>query len=367
VAMGRYDAAGPVIESVLASADDDSEAAALARGTLGWARAVQGRWEEAVPLLRRAIRDADRLGDARRRAVLLRRLHWVELSRGELEAAVALAVEAREASRGVGDVAADAKCSMAIGQARIAQGLWEEGIAFLQATIDSLGTIGDRHCEAEALWLKGQARMEMGENEEARQCLERALEMIREIGDRDDEFRILTDLAACMRVADDLEGALETSEQAERIAAELGNENGIASARLRRAKIALSSGDAESAAAMAETAAETLERNRSGESWRAWWVLGEAHAELGGLEAGLDAMTRAVGKLDRIRGQIDGADRDRREAITGARRPEVAGLVGLLRRMGRDAEAARVAQAWTLEPGVVPHPDFARRAKRSSA
>ncbi|MGK2857050.1 MAG: AAA family ATPase, partial [Thermoanaerobaculia bacterium] len=144
VAMGRYDAAGPVIESVLTSADEESEAAALARGTLGWARAVQGRWEEAVPLLRRAIRDADRLGDARRRAVLLRRLHWVELSRGELEAAVALAVQAREASRGVGDVAADAKCSMAIGQARIAQGLWEEGIRFLQATIDSLGTIGDR-------------------------------------------------------------------------------------------------------------------------------------------------------------------------------------------------------------------------------
>src|SRR5690606_4342555 len=116
VAMGRYDASGPVIESVLASAAEESEAAALARGTLGWARAVQGRWEEAVPLLRRAIRDAERLGDARRRAVLLRRLHWVELSRGELEAAVALAVQAREASRSVGDVAADAKCSMAIGQ-----------------------------------------------------------------------------------------------------------------------------------------------------------------------------------------------------------------------------------------------------------
>lgn len=351
VAMGRYDAAVPAIESVLASAPEESEIAGLARGLLGWARGIQGRFDESVPLLRRAIRDADRLGDARRRAVLLRRLHWVELSRGELEAAVRLALRARDASRSVGDAAAEAKCTMALGHARIEQGLWREGLGFLQETLDSLATIGDRHCEAETLWLVGRAHLETGAVGQARGCLETALRTILDVGDRDDEFRIRTTLGDSLRAAGELDAAMEQCCDAEGIAAELANEVGAAGALVRRARVALAAGDARAAEDAAGRAADTLERSGATESWLAWWALAEARTARGRLDAALDAMTRAMAHLDRIRGQLDAGDRARRDAMTAARHPQASALARLLRRMGRDAECAEIEESWNLPPG----------------
>ena len=305
IALGDYEAAGPVMEQVLAHVDPDSEVAALAQGMLGWGRALQGRFSDAVPLLDRAARYHERMGDLRRRALLLRRLHWIELSRGEYERAVALAVAARDGFRVAGDASGEAKSTMAIGQVRIDQGLCEEGIAHLHKTLDSLSTAGDRHCEAESLWLLGRGYRNSGRAHEAEALLRRALEMIREIGDRDDEFRILTDLAATRLALRDAAGARGFAEDAVRIASELTNEAGVALAQL---ELARARGDGN----LACEAAETLERRQAAARWYGWWVVGV-------LTDDRNAAARSTAGIDRIVAELPDAERQHVARQTFAR------------------------------------------------
>src|SRR5206468_1050252 len=143
VTMGNYEAVAHLAEEVFEGVSTDSHIGAIAFGLLGWARALQGRYAEGVPLLERALEYYDRVGDLRQQAHLLRRLHWVHLSRGQYEMAINLAVRARDYFRSAGDVSGEAKLNMAVGQARISQGLYNEGIAFLNRTLESLKVIGD--------------------------------------------------------------------------------------------------------------------------------------------------------------------------------------------------------------------------------
>jgi DNA-binding winged helix-turn-helix (wHTH) protein/tetratricopeptide (TPR) repeat protein len=299
VAMGNYEAAAPVMERVLANVDQASEVAALAQAMLGWGRALQGRYAEAVPLLERAVRYQELTGDVRRRALLLRRLHWIALSRGEYERAIALAVAARDGFRVAGDVNGEAKSIMAIGQVRIEQGLCEEGITHLHKTLERLATIGDRHCEAESLWLLGRGYRDSGRAHEAEALLRRALEMIREIGDRDDEFRILIDLASTRLSLNDSSTAASFAEDAVGIARELGNETGVALARI---EIARATGDA----AVARAAAETLERCEAAGRWYGWWAAG--------------ARQKSEQLVDRIIDELPDAERKRIARETFQRR-----------------------------------------------
>jgi DNA-binding winged helix-turn-helix (wHTH) protein/tetratricopeptide (TPR) repeat protein len=297
VAMGNYEAAGPVMEQVLANVDHDTEPAALAQGMLGWGRALQGRYAEAVPLLERAARYHELKGDLRRRALLLRRLHWIALSRGKYERAIALAVAARDGFRVAGDVNGEAKSTMAIGQVRIDQGLCEEGIAHLHKTLESLATIGDRHCEAESLWLLGRGYRHSGRGHEAEALLRRALEMIREIGDRDDEFRILIDLASTRLSLRDAASARAFAEEAVAIAQSLSNETGVALARI---ELARATGDA----AAARAAVETLERCEAAGRWYGWWTVGIAANDA-------DALRRSEALVEKIIAELPDAERKR--------------------------------------------------------
>jgi DNA-binding winged helix-turn-helix (wHTH) protein/tetratricopeptide (TPR) repeat protein len=297
VAMGNYEAAGPVMEQVLANVDHHTEAAALAQGMLGWGRALQGRYAEAVPLLERAARYHELKGDLRRRALLLRRLHWIALSRGEYERAIALAVAARDGFRVAGDVNGEAKSTMAIGQVRIDQGLCEEGIAHLHKTLENLATIGDRHCEAESLWLLGRGYRDSARAHEAEALLRRALEMIREIGDRDDEFRILIDLASTRLSLHDTASARAFAEEAVVIARSLSNETGVALAQIELSR-------ATRDAAAARTAVETLERCQAAGRWYGWWVVGVAANDAA-------ALRRSEALVERIVAELPDAERKR--------------------------------------------------------
>ncbi|MCA1620176.1 MAG: AAA family ATPase [Acidobacteria bacterium] len=206
--MGDYEQAGQLIQAVLDEEGVDEETAADAAGMLGWARSLQGRYDEGVELMKKCLDYHARCGNVRLRAQVLRRLHWADLSRGQYESAVALAQRAQKDFQAIGNLFGEAKTYMGLGQARIAQGLYEEGIGHLRRTLESLKTNGDAHCEAETLWLLGRAHCEAGRLAEAEAALGRALDMIRNIGDRDDEFRILVDQARVAVAREDFREAL---------------------------------------------------------------------------------------------------------------------------------------------------------------
>jgi DNA-binding winged helix-turn-helix (wHTH) protein/tetratricopeptide (TPR) repeat protein len=319
--MGDYEAAGELIEAVLDEEGVDEETAADAAGMLGWARALQGRYDEGVGLMRKCLDYHARCGNVRLRAQVLRRLHWADLSRGQYESAVALALGAQKDFQTIGNLFGEAKTYMGLGQARIAQGLFDEGIGYLRRTLESLKTNGDAHCEAETLWLLGRAHCEAGRLSEADAMLARALEMIRHIGDRDDEFRILVDQARVCVARADFKPALSKATEAAKIAAALNCRDGLGFALVEQSHAERGLCEAHRAVASAEVAVRLLDETGSGERWRGYRALALAlEAEGGASEASQAARGRAAELLAEIREQLPPSDTRRREEVARTRR-----------------------------------------------
>ena len=297
VALGRYDEVGELLGPALDARDGD--VAAAAAGVLGWARALQSRYEEAVPLLERGLAALRRGGDLRRRALLLRRLHWVELARGRCEQAVELALRAREDYHRAEDVVGVAKSYMGIGQARIAQGRFDEGIANLRRTLDSLEQVGDSHCEGETLWLLGRAHGEAGRPEQGLPLLTRALEIVRGVGDQDDEFRVLTDLARVHLRLGAKSEALRCAELAVAIADDLRSRDGLGVALVEYSRALSACNDRDRAHDAARRAVDLLDSTGSGERWRAYAALADTEPRAQAAEA---ARERSVALLSELRG-----------------------------------------------------------------
>jgi tetratricopeptide (TPR) repeat protein len=318
--MGDYERAGELIQAVLDEEGVDEETAADAAGMLGWARALQGRYDEGVELMRKCLDYHARCGNVRLRAQVLRRLHWADLSRGQYESAVALALSAQKDFQAIGNLFGEAKTYMGLGQARIAQGLFDEGIGYLRRTLESLKTNGDAHCEAETLWLLGRAHCEAGHLGEAGAMLARALEMIRHIGDRDDEFRILVDQARVAVAREDFDLALSKATEAAKIAAELNCRDGLGFALVEQSHAERGMGGARRAVASAEVAVRLLDETGSGERWRGYRALALALEAGGEPEASQTARRRAAQLLEEMREQLPPADARRREEMARTRR-----------------------------------------------
>ena len=318
--MGDYEQAGLLIQAVLDEAGVDEETAADAAGMLGWARALQGRYDEGVELMKKCLHYHARCGNVRLRAQVLRRLHWADLSRGQYESAVALAQRAQKDFQAIGNLFGEAKTYMGIGQARIAQGLYEEGIGYLRRTLESLKTNGDAHCEAETLWLLGRAHCEAGRLAEAEAALGRALDMIRNIGDRDDEFRILVDQARAAVARADFREALSKAGEAAKIAAELNCRDGLGFALVEQSHAERGLGESGRSVSSAEVAVGLLEDTGSGERWRGHRALALALEAVGGdSERTRAAHGRADTLLREIRDQLPPQDTRRREEMSRAR------------------------------------------------
>lgn len=318
--MGDYEQAGQLIQAVLDERGVDEETAADAAGMLGWARALQGRYDEGVELMKKCLEYHARCGNVRLRAQVLRRLHWADLSRGQYESAVALAQRAQKDFQAIGNLFGEAKTYMGIGQARIAQGLYEEGIGYLRRTLESLKTNGDAHCEAETLWLLGRAHCEAGRLAEAEAALGRALDMIRNIGDRDDEFRILVDQARASVAREDFREALSKAGEAAKIAAELNCRDGLGFALVEQSHAERGLGQPGRSVSSAEVAVGLLEDTGSGERWRGHRALALALEAAGGdAERARAAHRRADTLLRDIRDQLPPEDTRRREEMSRAR------------------------------------------------
>jgi len=355
VALGNYEAVEDPTTEVFAGPGAEDRLSAAAVGLLGWARVLQGRYSEGVPLLERALSHHADAGDVRGRAQLLRRLHWAHLGRGQYETALRLAERARDDFRSIGDVSGEAKLSMSIGQARVAQGLFDEGIAILQRALESLTAIGDTHCEAESLWLLGRAHGEAGRLDEAAEWLARALALVRAVGDRDDEFRVLTDVARVRLSAGDAEGGRRAADLAVAIAEELQNRDGLGAALVEASRAHLQLRRPAEALRLAERAVKLLDEAGSGDRWRAYWALAQAAegpgADRPATEPGrrLLALRSCVALLDGIREQFDPPDAARRAAVTRARSGPARDLHALLLRSGLEPEAKVVADRWLLD------------------
>ena len=318
--MGDYESAAQLIQAVLDEEGVDLETAADAAGMLGWARALQGRYNEGVELMKQCLAYHSRCGNVRLRAQVLRRLHWADLSRGQYESAVALAKRAQKDFQAIGNLFGEAKTYMGIGQARIAQGLYEEGIGYLRRTLESLKTNGDAHCEAETLWLLGRAQCEAGRVAEAEAALGRALDMIRNIGDRDDEFRILVDQSRVYVARGDFGEALSKAADAAKIAAELNCRDGLGFALVEQSHAERGLGEPGRAVSSAEAAVGLLEDTGSGERWRGHRALALALEAAGGdAERARAAHRRADELLREIRDQLPPEDTRRREEMSRAR------------------------------------------------
>lgn len=319
--MGDYEHAGELIQAVLDEEGVDEETTADAAGVLGWTRALQGRYDEGVELMRKCLDYHSRCGNVRLRAQVLRRLHWADLSRGQYESAVALAQRAQKDFQAIGNLSGEAKTYMGLGQARIAQGLFEEGIGYLRRTLESLKTNGDAHCEAETLWLLGRAHCEAGRLSEADAMLARALEMIRHIGDRDDEFRVIVDQARVCVARGEFKPALAKATEAAKIAAELNCRDGLGFALVEQSHAERGLDEPRRAVTSAEVAVRLLDETGSGERWRGYRALALAlEAEDGDGEASRAAHRRADELLEEMRAQLPPADTRRREEIGRTRR-----------------------------------------------
>src|ERR671920_13915 len=130
--MGDYEHAGELIQAVLDEEGVDEETAADAAGMLGWARALQGRYDEGVELMRKCLDYHARCGNVRLRAQVLRRLHWADLSRGQYESAIALAQRAQKDFQAIGNLFGEFR--ILVDQARAAVAREDFKQALSQAT-----------------------------------------------------------------------------------------------------------------------------------------------------------------------------------------------------------------------------------------
>lgn len=346
-ARGHCASAQGLVRHVLAN-DPPDDAAAIAKGILGWSLALRGELAEARRLLDESVAYCDHTGNLSERSILLRRLHWIDLTRGDYESAIQLAARSRADAIAIGDALGEAKANFSIGQTRIAQGLYEEGIAILNRTLEKLRVIGDAHCEAEVLWILGRAKCESGDLEGAALLIPRALEMVRRIGDRDDECRMLIDLSRLEVARHNLDAARAAANAAHTIADELKNGEGSALAVLQIACADFAAGDANAAVAKAESAVALLDQIGSSERWRGYSILGLARRVAGHRTAARAALERSVALVDAIRDQIQPSDTERRLAVARNRSAPARDLVSFLVAEGLEEEAVRVRKTSML-------------------
>lgn len=348
VAMGDYAGIAPLVE-MLEAESPASPIAVNAWGLVGWAHVLQGRYDESIVALERALEEQEQTGDLRQRAVLERRLGWAHIGQGRFERAFQVISDARADFRSVGDLLGEAKANMEMGLARISQGSYGEGLEHVGRTLDSLRMSGDAHCEAEALWALGRAHNEAGRLSQAETLLQRSLEMLRVIGDRDDELRVLIELARLHLADGNAEIAEKSAEQAVEMAERLHSSDGLGLSLVERGRARFARGRATEARKDCEQAIELLDRAQSGERWRAYWALALAVEEPKGKgrERAIQLLRHAVTLLAAIRDQIDADDTVRRTALIHARSGPARDLLRLLHEHG-STEVPALSREWLL-------------------
>jgi tetratricopeptide (TPR) repeat protein len=179
----------------LAHSTGDRVSQAYASLDLGIAQSWLGRYEEAIPYLREAIRIFRELGDRRGEGIGLFNLAscgYFQLSR--YAEAMACLQEARPVLRELDDRQAQASCERVVGIIYGRMGRHEEAIVCLHQGLTVYGELSDRRGRAMSLNSLGVVYGRVGRHGEAINCLQEGLTIFRELGDPRGEANCLNDL-----------------------------------------------------------------------------------------------------------------------------------------------------------------------------
>ncbi len=229
--------------------------------TLGRLVVAQGRPDEAVEPLRRALELYRADGELRRTAFALTELAWIALDRGDLGDADARAGEALVIADEADDdrarssaLAALASVASERGEAALSRQLSEQSLAVRRA-------LGDRLLVANAALTLGSAALADGDLVAARTALDECLELAREVGDAQHAAAA----ACCLGELEILAGAPDTAlpllREALATFVRLGNEPAAAECLVAVAAAAL---DHDAATALLLVDAAAAARRRAG-------------------------------------------------------------------------------------------------------
>jgi DNA-binding SARP family transcriptional activator len=183
--VDRYDEAVASFEASLrayrAIGDPGETAAASGLGVL---LRLQGRYEEAIGWLDRAIASARTTGNIRAEAYARRGLASVHLERGELERAGQEAVHALMISDRAGYRNGEASTHRCLGMMQLAAGRLVPAVEQLELANDMAAAVGDRAGEVHGLQWLGHLADVSGEPDRAEEILASCLSAYRRFGER---------------------------------------------------------------------------------------------------------------------------------------------------------------------------------------
>ena len=291
-------------ERVLAEVERGVEGAPRAASMTERAVALQrlGRSSEALELLERAVEEAERAGDpvVYARALGKRSAALVYAGRTQ-EAADSLSRAERLVLTSAGELRAEA--AVWRGQLAGATGdLGEQRNAYW-AAVELYGALGDLRRQAGAAVNLADVYNRVGAHDEAIPALRAALDGCKRVGMRVMEGYAWANLGYAQLGHGEREAARASLEQAERIAAEVGEERLALAARLYRAKLELACDRASDAAALAAAVAVSArERGLPGLEALACCVAARAHLSAGDAEGALSEAEHALALSDELGG-----------------------------------------------------------------
>jgi len=194
---GRWDELAQIQRVALGAARQagDKTGQAHALCGVGWAGALQGRYEDGRAQLDQAARLFRELGDGSGEARARVRAGQAFWRQGRHEEAFWSAQRALDLYRASGDRAGQAGALNNIGMYRIHLGDFERALEVCQEALAGFRELGDRRGEANVLDSLGDAHYRLGRADDAIACYRESLRAFREIGDRYNQAEILTHLA----------------------------------------------------------------------------------------------------------------------------------------------------------------------------
>ncbi len=283
--------------------DVSAQRAVVQRDAFRWARAAADRaaalWlpVEASRWYREALTLAEAIGlPAADRAGIARALYDASFGTLTVDETMAAARAAFALFEEAGDELASGSAESWLIIPSFQQGRQDEALEHGRRAIARLEPFGETRELAAALRLMGQFHWRRGESEAADTCLRRAEEIARHVGARDIRAEAMQDLAINLSQSGRPEEALETLEEAFRLAKEVGERLNLQRMYNNYASTLASLGDFPRARAVAAEGVD-LGRRIGGIGWLAWIVgtLGEISLLLGDLDEAEELTREALG------------------------------------------------------------------------
>jgi tetratricopeptide (TPR) repeat protein len=291
---------------------------------------VLGRSDDQRETLRRALAEAEAIGEVGRRARVLAALAGVAWHAGDYAQAEEQATSAIALAEEAGDDDGKARSLYTLGLVAFRRGEFEQSAAHLRAALELQRACGDRRGEAKTLLQLGAAMPQIGEEATALETKQAALSILRDLGDRRAEGAALNSLGNTYMELERSPEALVCYERSSQIARELGDLPAQASALFNMGRVYM-------AEERIDDAKDSLER--------ALDIFREIEDPSGEASA-LDELGSALTSF----GQLDAARRYLEEARVAAERTgENALLARILRHLGTAYfESADSDKAWNL-------------------